>query len=117
MKSLVEDEITTPIAVASPVFVRVKTAGPETVPTVWLPKFIFDTPMVKVGVPTKAVQAKVAESGLVEALEVKTAVAVLEPNVVGLQLMVAAQLAPGASVPQLSEMRKSPGLEPPKVTG
>src|SRR5882724_5496605 len=104
------------VAVARPVLVRVNVAGPDTVPTVWLPKLILDTASKIVGVPTKPVQEMAAVSGLEAALLVNETVAVRLPAAVGLQFTVAEQVLPVATVPQLFEMVKSPGLAPLKVT-
>jgi len=104
------------VAVARPVLVRVNVAGPDTVPTVWLPKLILDTASKIVGVPTKPVQEMAAVSGLEAALLVNETVAVRLPAAVGLQFTVAEQVLPAATVPQLLEMVKSPGLDPERVT-
>lgn len=109
--------MTTPLAVASPLFVIVNTSWALVVPTVVFPKLMEDTARTRLGVPTNPVHEAVAVSGLVEALEVKMTVAVRAPAAVGLQFTVAVQDCPAGTVPQLSEIRKSPGLLPPNVTG
>src|SRR5882724_9690879 len=69
-----------------------------------------------VGVPTKPVQEMAAVSGLEAALLANETVAVRLPAAVGTQLTVAEQVLPAATVPQLFEIVKSPGLAPLKVT-
>jgi len=86
------------------------------VPTVWLPKLILDTASKMVGVPTKPVQEMAAVSGLDVALLANDTVAVRDPTAVGRQFTVAEQVLPAATVLQLFEMVKSPGLAPLRVT-
>lgn len=69
------------------------------------------------GVPTNPVQDKAAVSGLLVAFETTLTVAVRAPATVGAQLTVTEQFCPADTVPQVSEMVKSPGLEPVSVTG
>src|SRR5882724_4772288 len=100
------------VAVARPVLIKVNVAGPDTVPTVWLPKLILVTASKIVGVPTNPVQEMAAVSGLDAALLANETVAVRLPAALGLQLTVAEQVLPAETVPKLFEMVKSPGLAP-----
>src|SRR5882724_2028760 len=77
---------------------------------------MLDTAIRMIGVPTKPVQEMAAVSGLDAALEANETVAVRLPVAVGTQLTVAEQVLPVATVPQLLEMVKSPGLAPERVT-
>jgi hypothetical protein len=71
------------------------------VPTVVFPKLIAETPTWRLPFPFLPVQVSEALCVIVASLSVKTTVAASDPAVTGLQLIVAAQLPPGRTVPQL----------------
>ncbi len=101
---------------ASPIFVIVKTAGPDVVPTVVLPKLILETPIWRLPFPFFPVQVKGTVCVTVESLSVKIREAVRDPAAVGAQLTVAAQLAPGSTVLQLFVCVKLVAFTPDKAT-